>query len=323
MASTGTVANLVSVVTRLSQTHPGTVGCCGVSWHFKCHDHFSLSQYQYPPMPWPPKYTRLFQLAAREGEIHGAKFYGPYNALLNYLFPVEEGFMVVPQYKRSEQAKQVDFTTIFLVSHREHPVLFLEIKVSGHIRHLATRRDADKQMREWAIKVFDDVEAGVLYGLSAIGTRLCVYKVHKHSGYIEPKAIVDDPNTIKDTAPKDRWNFDLLTPEGEERLWQIPAVKVSCSGSRCAKRSRVPSSFLSYPHPTSDPRPIATTKPIPLDSNLQHQNQANTNTIAKQQKRKRDNRKRENNQANSTESKALTRAHPVPLFEKAISVATK
>ena len=68
--------------------------------------------------------------------------------LLNYLFPFEDRYMIVPQWKCPEQSKLVDFTTIFIVSHNKHSVFFIEIKPSDHIRNYSPRALADKQMRE-------------------------------------------------------------------------------------------------------------------------------------------------------------------------------
>ncbi|KAF8420672.1 hypothetical protein EV426DRAFT_537309, partial [Tirmania nivea] len=44
-----------------------------------------------------------------------SRFYGPYNVLLNYLFPFEEDFVVVPQFKRPEQSKSVDLLQSLLL----------------------------------------------------------------------------------------------------------------------------------------------------------------------------------------------------------------
>ncbi|KAF8431366.1 hypothetical protein BGX38DRAFT_1229329 [Terfezia claveryi] len=124
--------------------------------------------------------------------------------------------MVVPQYKRPEESKSVDFATTFLVS-------------SDHINHISTRGEADKQMRERFKKVFDEVKVDILYGVSAIGTRFCVYQVNAASGYIEPEAISKDPIRVKDTAPAARWDLDVMTVEGRKRLLEIVGhIKTMC-----------------------------------------------------------------------------------------------
>ncbi|KAF8429911.1 hypothetical protein BGX38DRAFT_1232645 [Terfezia claveryi] len=137
--------------------------------------------------------------------------------------------MIVPQYKRPEESKSVDFATTFLVSHNEHPIFFLEVKASDHINHISTRGDADKQMRERFKKVFDEVKVDILYGVSAIGTRFCVYQVNAASGYIEPEAIPEDPIRVTDTAPAARWDLDVMTVEGRKRLLEVVGhIKTMC-----------------------------------------------------------------------------------------------
>jgi len=174
-------------------------------------------------MPWPPKIIKSFEIAGPAGVRDESRFYGPYNTLLTYLFPFEQDFTVAPQYKRPQQSRSVDFTTIFIVSHDEHPVFFMEIKASSHIERISTRADADKQMRERINTIFDSVKIDTLYGISALGTRLCVYKTQRESGDIEPQGIVENPLRVTDTAPLERWNINLLEPEGERRVREIVA----------------------------------------------------------------------------------------------------
>lgn len=69
--------------------------------------------------------------------------------------------------------------------------------------------------------LFDDVEIPVLYGVSAIGTRLCIYTWNKETRRITPNAIPIDQNVTSDTAPSARWGLELMTAEGEERLREI------------------------------------------------------------------------------------------------------
>jgi len=145
-----------------------------------------------------------------------SRFYGPYNILLMYLFPYTEDFVVEPQYKRPEQSKSVDFTTILIVRHKEHPVFFLEIKASEHLRRISSRKDADLQMRERFENLFDDVEVETLYGISALGTKLCIYTVSKETGRLLPKRVPAGPQFVTDTAPINRWDVDIMTPDGEQ-----------------------------------------------------------------------------------------------------------
>jgi len=173
---------------------------------------------------WPDTIVDFFDLAKIAAEK--STFYGgSYNALLNYLFPFEQGYMVVPQLKRSEQSKAVDFTAdftaVFVVLYAEHPIFFLEVKGTNKLFQMSTRQAADQQMREQFYNLFDDLQINVLYGVSAFDTQLCLYTLARDTGRIEPDAIHMDPNYVIDTAPEERWGIDLLTTEGEQLLRQV------------------------------------------------------------------------------------------------------
>ena len=172
-------------------------------------------------MPWDEYTLAQFESALPQGEYDESEYYGPYNGLLNDLFPKNEHYMVVPQYKRPAHLTSVDFTTIFLVRRHNHPVFFLEIKPAGHIHHAHPRALADKQMRERFEDLGDHVEIPILYGVSAIGTKLCFYKYTKETGDLEPELIPSSTSRVIDTAPIDRWDVDVLMPHGERLLRTI------------------------------------------------------------------------------------------------------
>lgn len=180
-------------------------------------------------MPWPAKIVRLFDLAKSGGEKDESEFYGPFNAVLNYLFPYEEDYEIVPQYKRPEQSKSVDFTTIFIVRHEKHPVLFVEIKCSNHILQMSTRQAADQQMRERFTDLFDNVEIEKFYGLSAMGTRLCIYTADKQTGRLLPKQIPSSLEFVIDTAPIHRWDIDIMTPGARNDSGKLLVISRACA----------------------------------------------------------------------------------------------
>ncbi|KAJ7572289.1 hypothetical protein C8J56DRAFT_807964, partial [Mycena floridula] len=62
-----------------------------------------------------------------------------------------------------------------------------------------------------------------LYGISAIGTKLCFYEFEtKQDGAaILPKYIPHDRGKGNDSAPADRWDCDILDPIGEQGLREI------------------------------------------------------------------------------------------------------
>lgn len=172
-------------------------------------------------MPWDQYTLRQFESAVPLGEHDESRYYGPYNTLLRDLFPKEEGYMIVPQYKRSVQLRSIDFTTIFLVQQGESPVFFVEIKPAGHIHRASARAAADKEMREKVNDLIDSINIPKLCGVSAIGTKVCFYEYTKDTGQLEPERIADSNMFVVDTAPRDRWCVDILTAEGEQELRDV------------------------------------------------------------------------------------------------------
>ena len=87
-------------------------------------------------------------------------------------------------------------------------------------------------MRERFKNLFDNVVIGILYGVSGIGTKICIYEWTKETG-LSPAPIPEDPIRLKDTAPVNRWNHDIMTPEGEQRFREVVAhIKTMCAQLR-------------------------------------------------------------------------------------------
>ena len=70
--------------------------------------------------------------------------------------------------------------------------------------------------------VNNNVNIEMLYGISTLGTKLCLYSVQRGRD-IDPKAIVSNPVQITDTAPVGRWDVDILDPKGEDRVRELVA----------------------------------------------------------------------------------------------------
>lgn len=60
-----------------------------------------------------------------------------------------------------------------------------------------------------------------LYGISAIGTKICVYQIEEESGNIGAEMFDHGEHPEKDTAPAARWELDVMTVEGRERLLDV------------------------------------------------------------------------------------------------------
>jgi hypothetical protein len=144
-------------------------------------------------------------------------YYAPYNGLLNHLFPISEDYLVSPQHIEPDDRDAIDMAVLYMVERHRKVVFFLEIKPATHIMHMSTRAMADTQMRRRYKKLFED-SIPILHGVSALGTRLCFYELDRDTRRVRPPSIAEDPECITDTAPAGRWDTDILTQEGEERI---------------------------------------------------------------------------------------------------------
>lgn len=168
-------------------------------------------------MPWPEFITSQFELV-NKFTTEESDYYGPFNALLNQLFPASEYYQIAPQFKRV--AGSINFTIIYLIARRKVPVFFIELKT--HVAYDTDSKAADDQTRD---RVLDFTAGSIpipkLYGLSALGTRFCVYEYTVANRSLTPTRIVPHPELATDTAPKERWNLDILEPQGEARLKEV------------------------------------------------------------------------------------------------------
>jgi hypothetical protein len=146
-------------------------------------------------------------------------FYAPYNKLLNLVFPVDSDYTVAPQsYPQSRDS--IDFVIEYMVLLNNIPVFILEIKEPSKIDLLSARQEADIQIRKRLRDLRYLCTLDKLYGVSAFGKQLCTYYINKDNS-IEPHVIAQDPELLIDTAPKARWEYDILTTTGYETLMNI------------------------------------------------------------------------------------------------------
>jgi hypothetical protein len=163
-------------------------------------------------MPWPQFITLQFEVVN--------DYYGPFNTLLSELFPASEYYQVAPQLKRI--AGSTNYSVIYIVTWHKVPVFFIELKTYVAYEKNSARAEADDQMRSR----FLDFNAGsnpipTLYGLSALGTRFSVYEYTVANRALTPTRILPHAELLTDTAPRQRWNLDILEPQGEARLKDI------------------------------------------------------------------------------------------------------
>ena len=165
---------------------------------------------------WPEKVIDRFRAVPpnpREND-----FYAPFNKLLNYIFPVDSDFTVAPQSYPIPVS--IDFVIEYVVLLDNIPVLILEVKEPSRIELLSARQEADTQIRRRLRDLRSRCTLDTFYGISAFGTQLCTYSIDMHN-HIQPHIIPQDVELLVDTAPKERWNVDILTPTGYVNLMQI------------------------------------------------------------------------------------------------------
>lgn len=171
-------------------------------------------------MPWPSKITRAFATVEQEGDVPVLEnqYYGPYNKLLYTLFPADTDFIVSPNFLLGNVDGGSDFIVSFEITLRQHPVLILQVKPPQHLAYPSLREAADRHVRRRLFDVSGRAILPVLYGISAIGTKLCFYEYETVQRRISPRRISNDPDLITDVAPKEQWDCDVLEADGEQRL---------------------------------------------------------------------------------------------------------
>jgi len=104
-------------------------------------------------MSWPQSIIDQFNAVNPNTTIE-SEWYGPYNTLLVHIFKYEDGFSVHPQYSLFKSWESIDFTMIYIVERKRHPVFILEIKlhpnIIGKSRHISTDRQICKNFDKLA-----------------------------------------------------------------------------------------------------------------------------------------------------------------------------
>ena len=165
---------------------------------------------------WPARVLHQFELVPQNPQE--SDFYGAYNKLLNFYFPPDSAFAVFPQYRKSRSKESINHVVPFEIFLENKPVFVLELKAPSAIELISTRAEADDQIRTRLGDLVGSCPLATLHGVSAIGTKLCFYTIDKATMDMIPEQIARHPTRVNDTAPANRWDRDILQPEGETRL---------------------------------------------------------------------------------------------------------
>ena len=162
-----------------------------------------------------------FSIAESEGGNAEAHFYGPWNRLLNTMFPVDSKFEVHPQYPPPGLNKEsVDFVAV-LIRINKIPVFMVEVKPPANFHLQSKRTDADEQLRRRLLETSVATKIPVLHGISAFGTKIAFYKYATDTELTEPRSITPEPGLETDTAPREWWAFDILEEEGAQKFRDV------------------------------------------------------------------------------------------------------
>lgn len=183
------------------------------------------------PALWPQWLINSF-LSAHQPRFANdeSAFYGPYTRFLYCLFGLEGSFEITPQYHIPDTPRgAIDAVALFTVELNKHPMLFIQVKSPSSFQFDSKRKLADDQMRERFRDLRPSVDTPRLPAISAFGTRLAFYEYTTATNAVTPPAIAADPIYLNDLAPAERWDCDLLQPEGTARMLQVvDDVKAMC-----------------------------------------------------------------------------------------------
>ena len=159
------------------------------------------------------------------------KFYPLYDDILNECFP-RDRFSICPQYAtpmaQSGGVGAINFTITYVIEALDLDTLvfILEIKPPTHLPVLSARKDADNQIRKRFGEISHLIRIPKLYAISAIGRHLAYYTYENATGLVEPPRIDDSVSVVRDTAPIERWNSNVMGDEGYAKfIWMAEEIR--------------------------------------------------------------------------------------------------
>lgn len=168
--------------------------------------------YPYPDLTvgfWPDAVLCSFE-DAEESPMH--EFHGPWNRLLNFIFPAKSIFEVAPFLYGCSESQA---TALFLVVKKlDKPVLFVEVLPKENIHSISGRHEADARIRSYFSDVSRSVETLMLHGISAFGSKVAFYHFDKINDTVHPKAVCG-------VVPEDQWSDDITRMAGAVKLTKM------------------------------------------------------------------------------------------------------
>ncbi|KAJ7511769.1 hypothetical protein B0H11DRAFT_2214646 [Mycena galericulata] len=146
---------------------------------------------------------------------------GAWTKLLNFLFPIDSDFVVVP-WGPLDGRRTIDssfsFGVQFGIANRGIiPVLAVDLKPEWQIRDNDALRNADTQIRDRLIDLRTKSPLRTLYGLSVVGNYFCIYEMTE----LEITPAVISSNTKLDPEQWRTSSTDLNTSIGRHNLFSL------------------------------------------------------------------------------------------------------
>ncbi|KAI6031071.1 hypothetical protein PISMIDRAFT_6504 [Pisolithus microcarpus 441] len=154
-----------------------------------------------------------------------------FNKLLHSLFPPDTEFTVVLEYPKPtppQSCGPISFLEVFIGT---RPVFILELNARADLMYESLRQAADEVIRARLGGLASRCPIPTVHAVSAMGTRLRFYHLDTTdvAGEIAPLSIPRHPTRVTETAPKERWDCDVLDADGEARLRAVvDAIKEAC-----------------------------------------------------------------------------------------------
>ncbi|KAF8512893.1 WD40-repeat-containing domain protein [Gautieria morchelliformis] len=174
----------------------------------------------------PSNDKQIIQYDMDSGEIvqEYDQHLGPVNTITFVDDSRDQDFVVSPQsYTHLGTQDAVDLTIITVITKRNNPVFFVEIKHPINFHLMRERQLADKHMRE-RFEAFSKGELlmPALYGLSVFGTAFCTYRFDAMTESVIPPKIPCAPGKGRtDTAPIGWWNHIIMCQDGGLKLLEL------------------------------------------------------------------------------------------------------
>ena len=178
---------------------------------------------------WPESLLELFETYQK----HPQRDVAHYNKLFYIAIGVDSTFYIDLQSTYNVTLPDYSipwpFSTLLVVMARERqPVLFAEIIRDEWANDTYCRESSHAQMCRRSNQILPDCPIPRLYGLSLVGTSLCVYCTDKVTRRITCHSIPDTDLTLHnpdDILPSEylqgHWNIDILSPEGLAKMQEI------------------------------------------------------------------------------------------------------